>query len=72
MAKATSLSVPASGDPIGVFINNVAKNIKKGKKDKNSSHDKALNVSLGLRSIYRVLGDAKFLAEAKQAEKILR
>ena len=72
-SKCPPQSVSASGDPINEYIKNVSKNIKKGKGDKGCKGcDQALNVSLGLRSIYRVLGDSKFVAEAKQAEVNLK
>ena len=69
-SKCPPQSVSASGDPINEYIKNVSKNIKKGKGDKGCKGcDQALNVSLGLRSIYRVLGDSKFVAEAFKTTK---
>jgi hypothetical protein len=61
--------VSASGDPINEYIKDAAKG-KKGKNEKGCKGcNQALNASLGLRSIYRVLGDNQFTAEAKAANR---
>jgi len=72
-SKCPPQSVSGKGDPINEYIKNVSKNVnKKGKDDKGCKGcDQALNASIGLRSIYRVLGDNKFVTEAKQAERNL-
>ena len=72
-SKCPPQSVSASGDPINEYVKSVSKNIKKGKDSKDCKGcNQALNASLGLRSIYKVLGDNKFVEEAKQAEANLK